>query len=530
VNGRAVERLSQESDVTNGLEVMRLAERYLHTGRIAEAERLFLRVLSLDENHFGAAFALGMLYHEGGRDELAMSMLKNAVARDPRAFAAVLNLGVIERKQGLLADARRHLHDAIRLDPTSAHAQLSLAQLLVDLQDPVAATAALEYARSLDEDNPEIAVRLGQLLAARGRNEEAVDAYRSILVRHPQCGEAHYGLSLLGAPFRNPADIERMAEAIRSPITSTIDSVLLRLALARVHDELGNYPRAFAYLETANDAHRASYQYSIAEQARFFARHADALNPGRLETLRNSAIADATPIFVLGMPRSGTSLVEQILASHPQVHGAGEIEYSSVLVEAVEAHTGEPFPTGIERVPAAHLRTAAQAYVDRLRARAPGAARVVDKLPHNFLRIGLLAGLMPRASIVLCERDPMDTCLSIYQHYFSPAHGYAANLTELGHYYRLYAELMSTWQSRLPGRIHCVVYEDLIVDAGAEVARLLEHCGLPWDNACLSFFRNARTVMTPSAAQVRNPLYSSSVGRWRHYQAQLQPLARALSA
>jgi hypothetical protein len=211
------------------------------------------------------------------------------------------------------------------------------------------------------------------------------------------------------------------------------------------------------------------------------------------------------------------------------VHGAGEVDYMRIITDEVDSRTGKPFPEGIEAVPAAILHGAAARYIARLRTDAAGAAHVTDKLPHNFLRIGLIQALMPNAKIIHCDRDPMDNCLSIFQHHFSGHHGYASNLEELGGYYRLYEDLMAYWHALLPGRIYRLDYERLTADTEAEVRALLDYCKLPFHENCLSFHKTERVVNTPSASQVREPMYRNSVARWKHYERQLQPLQAALA-
>jgi len=229
------------------------------------------------------------------------------------------------------------------------------------------------------------------------------------------------------------------------------------------------------------------------------------------------------------MPRSGTSLVEQILASHPAVYGAGEVEYSRHIAEQVRMLTGRPFPQNIESVSPERLRDFAISYIDKVKAHAGTAARVCDKLPHNFLRIGLFVALMPNAKIVLCNRDPLDNCLSIYQHNFSSDHGYACDLAILGRYYRLYENLISFWEEQFPGHVYRIEYEDLVHSTESQVRKLLEYCGLSFHEACLSFHDNSRTVRTPSASQVRQAIYTDAVGRARNYEPYLKPLIQALS-
>lgn len=366
------------------------------------------------------------------------------------------------------------------------------------------------------------------LMQIRGEPAGAAGYFRKVIERNPLDGSAHRSLAFLQQQTEYNDDIKRMETAIRSPNASRPDRVLLGYALGKVFDDLGKYDKAFDHLHNAKQLQRQSFEYSFEKQKAFFERHRKGLDRAFLSHCEDHVVTDPTAIFVLGMPRSGTSLVEQILASHPRVYGAGEVEYSRLIVDAVEKKTQKPFPIDIGTVSPEVLRVAGRAYVEKLRFNAGGAERVVDKLPHNFLRVGLFAAVMPNARIILCDRNPLDNCLSIYQHVFDSAHAYSSDLEELGRYYRLYQDLMDWWEQILPGRICRVNYEELVRDTENQVRRLLAYCELPFDENCLSFHKTRRPVKTPSAAQVRKPVYQGSIDRWKNYEKHLEPLRTAL--
>ena len=229
------------------------------------------------------------------------------------------------------------------------------------------------------------------------------------------------------------------------------------------------------------------------------------------------------------MPRSGSTLVEQILASHPLVYGAGEVEHVRVLVDGVRKLTGKPFPQNISDLAPEVLRELSREYVGRLRTHSATSRHVVDKLPHNFLRIGLFAAVLPNAKIIECRRIPLDNCWSIYQHYFAAEHGYASDLDDLGRYYGLYEDMMAYWQQLFPGHVYRIHYERLVSDLEAQTRALLEFCELSFHEDCVAFHKSGRVVSTPSASQVRQPVYQDALGRSRNYEKYLQPLAAALA-
>jgi tetratricopeptide (TPR) repeat protein len=511
-------------------EEIRRAEKLRRSGQTRLAAEVLCNVLAADKEHFAANYCLGMLHHRAGRNDLAIPLLEKAVAARPTVFEAAINLGIIQRDEGLLAAAQANLENAVAIQPDNAMAHITLGMLLMDRNELDAALVEVELGRQLDPDNPETWGRLGMLMQIRGEPARAAGFYRKVIGRKSLDGTAHRSLAFLQRQTEYTDDIKRMEEAIRSPDASRRDRMLLGYALGKVFDDLGQYDQAFDHLHNANQLQRQSFEYSFEKQKAFFDRHKKGLDRAFLSHCEDHVVTDRTAIFVLGMPRSGTSLVEQILASHPLVHGAGEVEYTRLFVDAVEKKTRKPFPVDIGTVPPEVLQAAGRAYVKKLRLNAGGAERVIDKLPHNFLRVGLFAAVMPNARIILCDRNPLDNCLSIYQHVFDPAHAYSSDLEELGRYYRLYQDLMGWWEQILPGHICRVNYEELVRDTENQVRRLLAHCELPFDENCLSFHENRRPVKTPSASQVREPIYQGSIDRWKNYEKHLEPLRTALES
>ena len=508
-------------------ELMR-AGQLVRQGKAMLAAKVLRKILIADGDHYQANYSLGMLYHQEDRNELAIPWLSKAAELRPRDFAAAINLGIIQRDEGLLAEAQVSLENAVAIQPHSATAHITLGMLLMDRNELDAALAEVEQGLRLDPDDPMTFARLGMLMQIRGEPDKAAAYYRKVIALNPLDGTAHRSLAFVQRQTEYNDDIKKMEAAFGSADTSDKDRMLLGNALGKVFDDLGQYDNAFDYLRTANQLQRRVYDYSVEKQKAFFDRHKQALDQALLTHCKEHVVTDQTPIFVVGMPRSGTSLVEQILASHPLAYGAGEVEYTRLFVDAVQGSTQQPFPLGIKHVPPEILNKAGWAYVEKLKLNAGQAERVIDKLPHNFLRVGLFAAVMPNAKIVLCERNPMDNCLSIFQHLFGPAHAYAVDLSNLGRYYRLYQDLMDWWEAILPGHMHRVRYEELVSDTENQVRRLLEYCELPFHANCLSFHKTRRQVKTPSSSQVQQPIYQGSIGRWKNYEKHLSPLITAL--
>jgi tetratricopeptide (TPR) repeat protein len=469
-----------------------------------------------------------MLYHQHGRDDLAIPLIKKSVDIRPDVFAGVINLGMIQRDEGLLEESQASLERAVLIEPDSAIAHVTLGLLLMDRGELDRALELFEHGFRLEPGNPMTHARMGMLQQVRGETDAAVSCFSKVIELAPDDLNAHRSLAFLQKQTEHNDNTRWMETAFASTDLPDRERMLLGYALGKVFDDLAQFDKAFEYLHAAHQIRRKASNYSTEQQKVSFERHKQGQDRTFLSHCKNHVVDDETPVFVLGMPRSGTSLVEQILASHPLAYGAGEVEHLRYFAIAAEKVTGKPFPLDISTVPPEILREAGLDYVKKLRLNAGDAQRVIDKLPHNFLRVGLIAAVMPRAKIVLCERDPLDNCMSIYQHLFGPAHAYASDLSALGQYYTLFQDLMEWWDEILPGHVYHVKYEQLVADTGNQVRQLLKYCGLPFHENCLSFHKTQRRVGTPSEAQVRQPIYQGSIGRWKNYRKHLGPLIEAL--
>jgi hypothetical protein len=338
-------------------------------------------------------------------------------------------------------------------------------------------------------------------------------------------------------PWRDAAE---RALARGLPVAHAIN---LHHALGKYYDDVDDPDAAFRHHRTANDiARRCRQRYDGAEMARRVTRTLAAFDRNALAALRSGGQASERPVFVVGMPRSGTSLTEQILASHPQVHGAGELLYWIFAADAERAANPEQRAVNSEQRAvnpeqravnseqrAAMIAELGRAYLEGLAAQAPDASRVIDKLPVNFRNAGLIHAALPGAKFIHLERNALDTCLSIYFQGFSAAHPYATDFGDLAHYYHEYRRLMAHWRSVLPPQTLLEVrYENLVDDPEGWTRRMLAHIGLPWDPRCLEFHRTDRPVLTASNWQVRQPIGKGSVGRWRRYERFIGPLREAL--
>lgn len=423
-----------------------------------------------------------------------------------------------------------HLRQAAALAPNNAAVREALGQWYYEAADLESALAHSEAALRLAPQAPGVAVSHAVVLEGAGRAEEA---WRVIepLVR------ARFPDPRVGLVFARVAPVvKREPEALAYLHARLSDGALdeagkapLRFSAATLLDRAGRFDEAFAQARLAKQATRRPYDPDLHRQV--IDHQLEYFSPQKVRGLPRADLGVERPVFVLGMPRSGTSLVEQILASHPHVYGAGELATLSRVATGAESAPwarGHIYPDYLDLVSVARANDLAGQYLAHLRGLNDSAPRVTDKMPMNFLFLGLVHVLLPGCHVVHCTRDPADTCLSCFMTYFANGHEFSHDLTHLGGYYRDYQRLMAHWRSVLDVRVLDVKYEDVVADVEGQARRLLAFVGLPWDERCLRFHETKRNVPTASSAQVRRPLYASSVGRWRHYEKHLAPLTRAL--
>jgi tetratricopeptide (TPR) repeat protein len=464
-------------------------------GRLADAERGYLQVLSADPDNPDVLHLLGVLAGSAGDHARAAELVRRSLRRKPTPEAH-LHLGIALAALGDIPDSIENLRSAIRMDPGHALAHH----------------------------------HLGNAFSQIGRREEARTAYRAAIRSKPDLAEAYSNLGLIVTWRKGDPEagaLLALGERIGSlPAPAHIH---LHYALGKYHDDVGEPDRAFAHWREGAALKRRGLGYDADANDRAMAQIAASFPPGAWASMKNQGDPSDLPIFVLGMPRSGTSLVEQILASHPKVHGAGEIGLLRAALDGLQVRPDLLRPELLESGAFAdELRRRGADYVARLRALNPNAARITDKLPNNFRLVGAIHLTLPNAAIVFCRRDLRDVCLSCYQTLFMHGHAWSYDLAELGRYAAAFSRLMEHWRRVLPERIFELDYEILVNEPEEQVRRLLAHCGLEWDERCLSFHTNSRAVRTASLGQVRQPIHRGSVGRWRRYERQLAPLLEAL--
>lgn len=533
------------------------------SGRLQEADSLYAQILAADPANADALHLKGVVAHQCGRNEEAIRYIEQAIRLNPRTAAYYSNISLCYQAVGRLAEAVASCRRALELEPNTPSTLNNLGCALNEQRAFAEAEACLRRAVLLDPGlaeahnnlgnslcsqgkvaegmasyrnavwlNPSFAVahlNLGNALREFGQFEEAKEHYETVLRLDPRQVKTYYSLSLIKQyTAGDQTELARIEALLQQPGFSKADQIHLHYAAGKICDDSGLYDRAFEHFAQANRLGRIPFDRR---------GHAEAIDELVAQFSRDVFAAASTggsdsqlPVFIVGMPRSGTSLVEQILASHPRVFGGGELSDMKQMAaqlwhmpnSALHCSGGRLVPD-----PAAVAQMADQ-YLRRRLASCGGASRVTDKMPTNFYYLGLIALMYPRCRVIHCRRDPLDVCLSCYFTNFRDPPAYAFDLEDLGFYYRQYERLMAHWRSVLPLPMLDVQYEDLVRNQEAVSRRMIDFCGLSWDDRCLEFHKTTRPVQTCSVWQVRQPIYDSAIGRWKHYAKHLDPLIRAL--
>ena len=510
-----------------------LGAAYARQKKHAHAIHHFWQALALEPNYVAALRNLGQALREVGHRAEAVRVAQQALALDPHSVEQPDMLCEVGKQ---LAETKRFseaivcYRRAATVDPDYVGAyQLLVPALERDGRIEEAMTACRKLL-SLRPDDAEAIRNLGALHLQAGRLEEAKGCFRKAIECSPRFADAHLALAECRRFRPGDPDIERMRVLCEDESTTPPDRTMLHFALGKAYEDTEDYGQAFQHYQAGNSLQRRQVVYDpqnttarIDALIGFFSKERFAELGDRL------AVDSDLPIFIVGMPRSGTTLVEQIIASHPAAYGAGELNDLKQIQERLPQLVGSTasYPYCVAQLPAPMAKNIAKTYVEKLASLAPRAGRVTDKMPWNLHMLGLIALLWPNAKVVHCRRDPLDTCLSCYTRYFATGQPYSWDLAELGYYYREYQRLTAHWRAVLPIPVFDVQYEQLVSQQEPVSRALIDFCGLDWDGRCLTFHGSARRIK-PNPVDARKPVYSSSIGRWRRFAAHLTPLKQAL--
>lgn len=507
--------------------------RVLHIqGKLDEAVVECRRAIEARPDYAEAYCSLGALLFDQGRLDEAVAACRQAIRLRPDYPEAYCNLGLALRTQGKLDEAVAAHREAVRLKPDFVEGYTGLARALHDQNMIEEAVAACRQAIMLQPKCAEAHNNLGLALTTLGRLSEGRAALELAVELAP--GNASYRRNLseltrFAAGDQHFVALEQLARDAGS--LSVANRIELHFALGKAFEDVNRHAEAFRQWLDGNALKRAQITYDEAGTLAELNRIREVFTSDLFRTWQNEGNPSAVPVFIIGMMRSGSTLVEQILASHRQVFGGGELTYFAKAMEEIRTGPGASinFPELVSGMTGPDFRDLGNRYLSKIERLAPTATHITDKMPGNFVFAGLIHLAFPNAPIIHTVRDPVDTCLSCFSKLFVAKQNHTYDLAELGRYYRQYQVLMAHWHRVLPDcRILDVRYEDLVSDLEGQARRIVAHCGIDWDPCCLDFHKTERPVRTASAIQVRQPIYRSSVDRWRFHEPFLGPLLQEL--
>ncbi|HTL50085.1 MAG TPA: sulfotransferase [Steroidobacteraceae bacterium] len=509
--------------------LMALAAEHHREGRTEEAERLYRRVLRDNPGNVDALRLLAQVAAKAGRADDAEALLERAIEIAPDFIQAQVDLGQLRKDQDRYGEALSCFDRVLALEPAHVQAHFLRAGTLARASFTHEAVDAYRRCLELRPAHLGAQLGLGHVLKAVGDYEGSVAAYGACIREAPDFGETYWSLANLKTYRFDDATIAEMEKRIESGNLQS--DVNFLFALGKAYEDRSDYERAWDFYRRGNVKQRAEVAYDPVQTEYLNDRIVATYDEEFLSARRNAGNLDGAPIFILGLPRSGSTLLEQILASHSQVEGTAELPYVGRLASSLSRNraTGINYPEAMRELAPANFLSLGTDYLALARMhRRSGAPRFIDKMPNNFPNAGFIATILPNAKIIDARRHPLDACVSNYRQLFAKGQAFTYDLTEIGEYYLQYQRMMDHWARVMPGRILTVQYEEVVTDFEAQVRRLLDFCGLPFEESCLRFYESERPVRTPSAEQVRQPIYDRSVGHWRHYESHLGELIDAV--
>ena len=506
-------------------------------GNLKQAEYLYKKILTKKPNNPDILNKLGELYCQVANYDLAIRYIKKALQFRPTDIASTYyNLGWALQRKGQLDEAITHYQKAIELNPFLAKAYCNLGWALFQGQGQL--DEAITYYQKAIELNPSFAEaynNMGLAFAAQGKFNEGIRCFKKALQLKSTYPRALFNLVRnQGLSFGDSKELFKLTKKMIKQDMSENELIDVYFTMGKLCDNLQMFKESFEYYRLGNELKRFQVEFNIDSHVDYVSQIKGIFSDDFIKNRNSWGCNSEMPVFIFGMPRAGTTLVEQIIASHPNVYGGGELGFFSQMDQKLPSilNVNERYPECLNHLNDQTACDIAELYIKGLRKLAGPSkdhTRITDKNPLNFYHLALIALLFPKASFIHCQRYPLDTCISIYFQNFVAGNRFAYNLRELGQYYLEYLKVMNHWRRVLPINIFEVKYEDIVQQQEEVSRKLIEFCGLEWDSACLDFYNKDRPVFTASSWQVRQPIYATSCGRWQNYEQFLDPLKELLA-
>ena len=549
-------------------DLIQKASNFLQKGNTEQAEAIYLQILSLEPGHADSLHMVGLLRFQSGHSEDALHFINEAISIDPSVSNFHNNIALIYQQLGMLNETYNAFIKAIEAAPDNSMYCFNLANLYLNTGNNEEAIKYYSRAIELNNNYVDAYNNLGQAHYRIRNLEEAENAYSKAIELNSDYAFAYNNLGILYqdngdfnaamVSYKNALKaspnfvlalsniaklkkctsakdetINKLAHIFENIDITNEEEIIISFALGKLFDDCGEYEKAFHNFERGNMLSALNSEFNKETHQTFIGNIKRSFNSNYFNTIKHRGSESSQPIFVLGMPRSGTSLVEQIIASHSMVTGSGELDFFNQLTGLTESGPDyiNTLPIYWQNAGKEIFEKTAEDYLILLSQNDQGESqRIVDKMPYNYLHLGLITILFPNAYIINCERNPYDTCLSIFFQYFEGMHDYSYRLEDLGYYYKQYKSLMSHWKSNIKNPMMTVKYEDLIDNCEFSSKKIIEFLDLTWEENCLNFYKTKRFVHTRSNVQVRQPIYTTSVNRWKNYQEYLDPLRKEIES
>ena len=501
--------------------------RHLHASRYRKAEDAFKKVLIEDENNIDALRFMGILAFKSGNHDIAEAMLTKALKLDPTYSLVWANLAQVFSVTGQLDKAKKSFKNILNMEPKNGLIWAEYGTVLTKLANYEEGRDAYLKALEFKPDSPRVHLSLGHVYKTMGEIDNSIDSYKNTILQNNLSGEAYWSLANLKTYSFSENEIKDMEDTLKGDM-SDIERSQMHFALGKAYEVKKDFDKSFKNYYEGNKVKKGLIKYSSDDTTDNTKRILNFFNKENIQKLAKSSTGDRDPIFVLGMPRSGSTLIDQIISSHSKVDGTQELPNIIKIAAELNSNNQKNYPEVLEELDESKLSNLGKDYISETAWARDSAPFFIDKMPNNFIHIGLIKTILPNAKIIDTRRDPMDTCFSCFKQFFARGQLFTYSLEDLGNYYTDYIRAMNHWQNVYGKDIYTVHYDNVINKTEETIRELIDYCELPFEKECLEFYNSSRPVKTPSAEQVRQPIYKSGLNYWKNYEKHLLPLKKII--
>ena len=501
--------------------------RHLHASRYRKAEDAFKKVLIEDENNIDALRFMGILAFKSGNHDIAEAMLTKALKLDPTYSLVWANLAQVFSVTGQLDKAKKSFKNILSMEPKNGLIWAEYGTVLTKLANYEEGRDAYLKALEFKPDSPRVHLSLGHVYKTMGEIDNSIDSYKNTILQNNLSGEAYWSLANLKTYSFSENEIKDMEDTLKGDM-SDIERSQMHFALGKAYEVKKDFDKSFKNYYEGNKVKKGLIKYSSDDTTDNTKRILNFFNKENILKLAKSSTGDRDPIFVLGMPRSGSTLVDQIISSHSKVDGTQELPNIIKIAAELNTNNQNNYPEVLKELDESKLSNLGKDYISETAWARDSAPFFIDKMPNNFIHIGLIKTILPNAKIIDTRRDPMDTCFSCFKQFFARGQLFTYSLEDLGNYYTDYIRAMNHWHNVYGKDIYTVHYDNVINETEETIRELIDYCELPFEKECLEFYNSSRPVKTPSAEQVRQPIYKSGLNYWKNYEKHLLPLKKII--